>query len=220
MPDTLESLLASARLWRGANAAHAAASAAAGAVPSGYDALDACLPGGGWPECGLIELLLDEHGIGELQIVMPLLRRANPGSTGTTEARWIAWLAPPFLPYAPALQKAGLVLERQLIVRTLQTKEVWWAMEQVLRSGTCAAVLGWAGKAEGHTLRRLKLAAEQSGSAGLLFRSTRYRSQASPANVRAVLRGVEADLEVEIFKSQGGRTGRVRVSASGLGVSG
>lgn len=220
MPDTLESLLASARLWRGANAARAAASELGGVVPSGYEALDACLPGGGWPERGLIEFLLDEHGIGELQIVMPLLRRANPGLTSTMEARWIAWLAPPFLPYAPALQKAGLVLERQLIVRTLQTQEVWWAMEQVLRSGTCTAVLGWAGKAEGHALRRLKLAAEQSGSAGLLFRSTRYRSQASPANVRAVLKGVEADLEVEIFKSQGGRTGRARVSASGLGVSG
>ncbi len=81
MPDTLESLLASARLWRGANAARAAASELGGAVPSGYEALDACLPGGGWPERGLIEFLLDEHGIGELQIVMPLLRRANPGST-------------------------------------------------------------------------------------------------------------------------------------------
>jgi len=218
--DTIDSLLASARLWRGTSASRTASADSARHVPSGHEALDALLPRGGWPQCGLIELLLDEHGIGELQIVMPLLRRANPDPAVAGEGRWIAWLAPPFLPYAPALLSAGLVLERQLIVRTLEAKEVWWAMEQVLRSGTCTAVLGWAGKAEGHALRRVKLAAEQGGSVGLLFRPTRYRSQASPANLRAVLRGVDEDLEIELFKSQGGRTGRTRVSASGLGVSG
>jgi len=153
---------------------------------------------------------------------MPLLRGSSLDAVAAAGngTRWIAWLAPPFLPYAPALQAAGLVLERQLIVRTLQTKEVWWAMEQVLRSGACRAVLGWAGEARGHVLRRLKLAAEQGGSVGLLFRSTRYRSQASPANVRVTLQGAEAGLEVEIFKAQGGCTGRTRVSASGLGVIG
>jgi hypothetical protein len=218
--DTIDSLLASARLWRGTGTSRTASADNARHVPSGHEELDTLLPQGGWPECGLIELLLDEHGIGELQIVMPLLRRANPDPAAAREGRWIAWLAPPFLPYAPALQSEGLVLERQLIVRTLQTKEMWWAMEQVLRSGICTAVLGWAGKAESHTLRRLKLAAEQGGSAGLLFRPTRYRSQASPANLRAVLRGVDADLEIELFKVQGGRTGRTRVSASGLGVIG
>jgi len=218
--DTIDSLLASARLWRGTSASRTASADSARHVPSGHEALDALLPLGGWPQCGLIELLLDEHGIGELQIVMPLLRRANPDPAVAGEGRWIAWLAPPFLPYAPALLSAGLVLERQLIVRTLEAKEVWWAMEQVLRSGTCTAVLGWAGKADGHALRRVKLAAEQGGSVGLLFRPTRYRSQASPANLRAVLRSVDEDLEVELFKSQGGRTGRTRVSASGLGVSG
>lgn len=215
--DTLDALLANARLWRGRGLS---GNGPVRPVPSGHEQLDALLPEGGWPESGLIELLLDEHGIGELQIVMPLLLRANTDAELAAEGRWIAWLAPPFLPYAPALQNAGLVLERQLIVRTLQTKEVWWAMEQVLRSGTCAAVLGWAEKAEGHALRRLKLAAEQGGSAGILFRPTRYRSQASPANLRAVLNGTAAQLEIEVFKSQGGRTGRTRVSASGLGVIG
>jgi hypothetical protein len=221
VPDTIESLLANARLWRGTSASRSASTdGTPHSVPSGHGELDTLLPGGGWPECGLIELLLDQHGIGELQIVMPLLRRANLNSAATMQGRWIAWLAPPFLPYAPALQREGLVLERQLVVRTLQTKEVWWAMEQVLRSGTCTAVLGWADEARGHALRRLKLAAEQGGSVGLLFRPTRYRSQASPANVRAALRGVEASLEIEIFRVQGGQTGRARVSASGLGVTG
>jgi cell division inhibitor SulA/protein ImuA len=220
--EAIDALLASARLWRGRGGSRTGGGVRH--VPSGHAELDALLPEGGWPECGLIDLLIDEHGIGELQIVMPLLRGASSDAATAREERWIAWLAPPFLPYAPALRNEGLMPERQLIVRTLQTKEVWWAMEQVLRSGTCAAVLGWVGKAEGHALRRLKLAAEQGGSAGLLFRPTRYRSQASPANLRAVLRGIERDaapgLEIEVIKSQGGRTGRVQVSASGLGVIG
>lgn len=215
--ETIDALLAKARVWRGKGALEADP---ARRISSGHEALDLLLPEGGWPENGLIELLVDEHGIGEIKILMPLLRRANPEAAVAREGRWIAWLAPPFLPYAPALESAGLALERQLIVRTLQSKEVWWAMEQVLRSGQCAAVLAWAGKAEGHVLRRLKLAAEQGGSAGILFRSTRYRSEASPANLRAVLKGSEAALEIEVFKSQGGRTGRTQVSASGLGVIG
>lgn len=217
VPGSLDALLANARVWRGKGTAQAGPFRS---VPSGHEELDALLPGGGWPQSGLIELLLDEHGIGELQILMPLLRRANADAAAMREARWIAWLAPPFVPYAPALQGAGLVIERQLIVRTLKAKEVWWAMEQVLRSGTCTAVLGWAGKAEDPVLRRLKLAADEGGSSGILFRPTRYRSQASPANVRAVLRGVDAHLEIGLFKSQGGRAGRTQVSASGLGVIG
>jgi hypothetical protein len=216
--DTIDALLANARLWRGPGFTQAAGDIRH--VASGHPEIDALLPAGGWPERGLIELLLDEYGIGELKLVMPLLRRANPDTAAVTESRWIAWLAPPFLPYAPALSNEGLMLERQLIVRTLQANEVWWAMEQVLRSGTCAAVLGWVERADGHVLRRLKLAAEQGGSAGILFRPTCYRSQASPANLRAVLRGAGKDLEIEVFKSQGGRTGRAHVSASGLGVIG
>ena len=127
MSDAIETLLATARLWRGAGASPvASADASAGNtarhVPSGHGGLDTLLPGGGWPECGLIELLLDQHGIGELQIVMSLLRGpgANAMAAAETDTRWIAWLAPPFLPYAPALREDGLALERLLIVRTLQ----------------------------------------------------------------------------------------------------
>ncbi|HRG72580.1 MAG TPA: SOS cell division inhibitor SulA, partial [Thauera aminoaromatica] len=42
---------------------------AAGAVlPTGFSALDAELPGGGWPAGALIELLADRPGVGELSL--------------------------------------------------------------------------------------------------------------------------------------------------------
>lgn len=47
---------------------------AGGAVlPTGFAALDAELPGGGWPAGALIELLADRPGVGELSLLLPLL---------------------------------------------------------------------------------------------------------------------------------------------------
>ena len=34
-------------------------------LPTGFTALDRCLPGGGWPQQGLVEILIDRHGIGD-----------------------------------------------------------------------------------------------------------------------------------------------------------
>ncbi|MBX3682927.1 MAG: SOS cell division inhibitor SulA, partial [Thauera sp.] len=52
---------------------------AAGAVlPTGFSALDAELPGGGWPAGALIELLADRPGVGELSLLLPLLGATPP----------------------------------------------------------------------------------------------------------------------------------------------
>ena len=54
----------------------ASGSAGAGlAQPSGYAALDAALPGGGWPEAALVEVLLAADGLGELSLLLPTLAR-------------------------------------------------------------------------------------------------------------------------------------------------
>ena len=71
-----------------------------GALVSGFDELDRRLPRGGWPLGALIELLSVAQGIGELGLFLPALSRlAHSG-------RYIAWIAPPYLPYAPALVAA------------------------------------------------------------------------------------------------------------------
>ncbi|HEX8962945.1 MAG TPA: SOS cell division inhibitor, partial [Rhodocyclaceae bacterium] len=46
-------------------------------LPSGFAALDAALPGGGWPRGALTELLVDGVGLGELELLMPALRAAE-----------------------------------------------------------------------------------------------------------------------------------------------
>lgn len=47
-------------------------------TPTGFDALDAQLPGGGWPHGVLTELLLAQPGIGELRLLAPALATLSP----------------------------------------------------------------------------------------------------------------------------------------------
>ena len=99
-------LLRHPALWRAGDAG------AAGTVPTGFHALDARLPGGGWPLATLIELLVPAAGVGEVRLLLPALKRL--AMTQDAAPRWVAWLAPPHLPYAPALADAGLDPARML----------------------------------------------------------------------------------------------------------
>jgi protein ImuA len=56
----LDALLQHPALWRGRGAAPQAG------YSTGFDALDAVLPGGGWPKHGLVEILTASSGSGEL----------------------------------------------------------------------------------------------------------------------------------------------------------
>src|SRR5687768_10890482 len=140
----LESILQRHSVWRGA-----AFSQPAGVVATGYGALDRELPGGGWPGAGLTELLGAAKGTGELQLLMPAL--AALSSAG----KRVVWLAPPHLPYAPALAAAGVDLTHLVVVRAPGRRDALWAAEQVLRAGSCRALLAWAHRASYRELQRL-----------------------------------------------------------------
>lgn len=190
-------------LWRARERAGETAQPAG--RPTGYAALDRCLPGGGWPAQGLIEILTDRHGVGELSLLMPALAALGREDHG---AGWLAWIAPPHLPYAPALAACGIDVRRLLLV-SAQPAE--WAMEQALRSGACRAVLGWAAFRDHQGLRRLQLAAEQSRSMAVLFRRLRDGCQPSPAVLRIALAASRDGLVVRILKSRGGPAADVRL---------
>jgi cell division inhibitor SulA/protein ImuA len=136
-----------------------------------------------------------------VRLLLPALRQLTGAGT---EPRWVAWLAPPHLPYAPALADAGLDPARMLVVRPRAGLDRLWAMEQALRSGACAAVLGWTGGARDPMLRRLKLAAEEGGTPAFLLRPALHRHDPSPASLRLALSAREYGLDVEILKSRGG----------------
>jgi len=189
-----------ARIWRGKGASIARA-----VIPTGYSELDNHLPGGGWPLGAITEIFVDGYGIGELGLLMPALAaltKVDPGKP----PKWVAWIAPPFVPYAPALQQHGLNIDRLLMIHpTSGNKSRLWAIEQVVRSGSSAGVLAWVAAAEDVILRRLQLAAEDQGCWVLLFRPMSASQQRSPAALRIRLSQVQAATRVQIFKCRGGR---------------
>jgi hypothetical protein len=160
-------------------------------LSSGYPELDALLPGGGWPAAKLTEIAVERWGSGELALLMPLLARLSAAGPAPA-SRWIAWISPPFLPYAPALAAAGVDLSSMLLVRGREDAETLWAAEQALQSGSCRAVLAWAGQADRRGLRRLQLAAESGRTPVILFRPSTALGAPSPAAVRiSVTTGAE-----------------------------
>jgi hypothetical protein len=206
--SSLADILADARVWK---LKDASAAPARPVWSTGRSSLDARLPGGGWPTASLIEVLLDDTGLGEVQLFLPALvacqRRAGQGSI--EEGPWIVWIAPPHEPYAPALAQQGIELGRLLVVRPSTATEALWAAEQALSSGVCAAVLLWLKGTDDRWLRRLKLAAEAGGSLGVLFRPERHRFESSPATLRLLMTQGEHEARIDLLKVQGGRPGPV-----------
>jgi hypothetical protein len=123
---------------------------------------------------------------------------------------WIAWVSPPYRPYAPALAAWGIDVARMLVVQAAAATE--WAMDQALRAEACSAVLGWADPRDPQALRRLQLAAEASRSLAVLYRPLQAGLTPSPAVLRLALLGSSSDgLQVRIVKSRGGRPATVNL---------
>lgn len=167
-------------------------------ISTGFEALDAELPGGGWPAGVLTELLPENIGIGEVRALGPALASLS------RRQLWVLWIAPPFLPYAPALEAAGIDLAHVLIVRTKSPQESLWAFEQALQSGACGAVLGWPEKPTFAQLRRLQIAAEGSSALAFLFRPPQAARESSPAALRLHLQSLQGELAVRLLKRRGG----------------
>ena len=124
----LEEILQQHPVWRGG-----APQLAAPAVPTGYAALDRAARRR-LAERGADRDLGSQEGIGELQLVLPALAAL------TSAGKRVVWLAPPHLPYAPALAAAGVELANLAVVRAPGRRDALWAAEQALRAGSCHAL--------------------------------------------------------------------------------
>ena len=188
----LSSLLDAQQVWRG----RSAPAIPAGEQPTGWAALDAVLPSGGWPVASLSEILLPLDGVGELQLVLPTLARLSQG------ARPVVLVAPPYAPCVAGWRQHGVDMRRVEIV-TAAEREVLWATEQCLRSGSCAAVLAWPQQADDRALRRLQVAADSGRALAFMFRDRRHLSNASPAALRLELETAPRS-QVWVRKCRGG----------------
>jgi hypothetical protein len=201
----LAALLRQPGIWRG----NALGEVSTPSLGTGFASLDAELPGGGWPTSVLTEILPAHQGIGELRLLGPALARLTAGN------QCIAWIAPPFLPYPPALLAAGIALPRLVVVRTCSDKDTLWATEQALAANACGAVLAWPGAVRYQELRRLQLAAEAGQALAILFRPTSAAAQSSPAALRIALATASGGLAVHIIKRRGAPASQPVLLASG-----
>lgn len=194
MNAQLDTLLRHPGVWRGDRPG----TSARPGQPTGHAGLDALLPGGGWPRGALTELICQEEGIGELSLLLPALAEIS------REGRWIALVAPPYIPYAPALAGAGVDLARLLVVRAGNTADTLWAMEETLRSGACGAVLAWPSLIDERSQRRLQLAAEAGDSTCIWFTPARQAGNASFAALRIKVMPARDGTGLHIVKRRGG----------------
>jgi cell division inhibitor SulA len=169
----LDALLSRQTIWRAGRAPMAPLRG----EPTGFAALDALLPQAGWPCAALTELLLPCDGVGEMALLLPTLARL------TQAGGIVVLVAPPYVPYAPAWREAGVALSNLHIVET-DARGALWALEQCLRSGACAAVLGWPQRADAQSLRRLQVAAGSGDCLGFVFRDRKHAANPSPAALR------------------------------------
>ena len=192
LPVALADVLARGDVWRG----DTLASLPEAAISSGHTELDAELPGGGWP-CGcLTELLVDRSSIGEMSLLLPALGRLSG------EGGWLALVAPPWVPHAPAWIAAGVALERLVIVRAGQ--DVAWSIEQLLACGGFSGVLAWPGEGvSAKALRRLQVAAEGRPTLACLWRPAQVADAPSPAPLRLALTADDSRLSVRVLKRRG-----------------
>lgn len=179
-------------------------------LSTGFDELDEMLPEHGWAQAALTELLVPREGIGALQLLLPALARLSQ------QRRWIAWVAPPYVPYGPALAAAGVDMSRLLRVYP-RSADGLATVEACLRSGTCSAVLAWPMAGELPALRRLQRAAVQGGSWGILFRPEDCQRLASPAAQRLRIARMENGVAVTCLDARGGwNAGPVELSMDRL----
>ncbi|MEE4637697.1 MAG: translesion DNA synthesis-associated protein ImuA [Wenzhouxiangella sp.] len=175
-------------LWRGRRRPRSRTAA------SGSAELDAWLPDGGWPRGHLIELLPTCLGSGELDLLVPLLAEQ------TRQGQPILLIAPPLVPCPQRLHRAGIALDRLIVVRT--PDQALWAAEQSLKSGVCGSVLVWhpRGRVDARSIRRLQLAARDSDAPAFVC----YRpNQQPPPSLSALRLGLAPGPQLTLLRGDG-----------------
>ena len=183
-------------------------------LPSGHAALDAELPGGGWPLGALIEVLQTQPG-NDWRLVLPALCALQHQAAQAQNHKVVVLVGAAHQPFAAGLGGQGFDAARLLCVQAQTTAQRLWATEQALRCKDVAAVLAWLPHSwvdnsrvdppRVDQLRRLQIAAADHHKLLFVWRPAQAQAQASPAQLR-VLTSMPAEgdaLQLHILKRRG-----------------
>ena len=178
-------------IWRASQLAHDMGAT----IHTGYVALNQELPNAGWPLGQLIEILIDQFGTAELNLLMPALAQLD--------RRPVILLAPPHVPFASAFQRGRDSAVSLLWIAGTKHKDHLWAAEQILKNGSCGALLLWQKQVNTDVLRRLHLMAQKSQTLFFIIRPMHAAQSPSPAVLRIALTPKASGMQVNILKRRG-----------------
>lgn len=178
-------------------------------VSSGWPGLDRIFSGRGFRRGTLVEWIAACPASGAETLALVAAREACGGQ------RVLVVLDQEGEFYPPAAARAGIDLDRLIVVRIPAAADLLWALDQTLRCPAVAATLAWVRKLDGRSFRRMQLAAEEGGGLGLLLRPAYAESEPSWAEVRLRVTPLPApdshtcrQLEVELLRCRGLATAR------------
>ncbi|MBU2098457.1 MAG: translesion DNA synthesis-associated protein ImuA [Gammaproteobacteria bacterium] len=182
---------------------------------TGFQELDNLLPGGGWPVSGLVEIISRHKAIGELQLLMPLLRLRSH------QQQSLLWITPPYTLHGPALANSGVNIRNSFVIPS-QTRcnNALWSIEKALQSTECGMVLAWQNWLSARVVRRLQLAASEGKTLGVLFhqRAVPHSPATLQLEISAAPMAVDGcrQINVRLMKAKGSyRQGEVRLRLPG-----
>jgi len=97
----------------------------------------------------------------------------------------------------------GLDPASLMTVKAPKTADALWAAEQILRAGTCGALVFWQQHVRPEAVRRLHLAAQTSESLFFMVRPLATTRDASPAPLRLAIRAAKGGVDVQFLKRRG-----------------
>ncbi len=173
-------------------------------VETGYAALNRVLPGGGWPQGALVELLQGQAGLHEWGLLAPALAAAQQ----VGPAQLLVLVGAPCLPFGPALAARQFNMQRLLCIKVGQgnAPAMLWATREALQCADVQCVLAWLPDARSAHLRRLQIAAHAHNKLLFVFRPLRTQHESSPAPLRLLLEGTVnegGNLLVHLLKRRG-----------------
>jgi protein ImuA len=164
-------------------------------IDTGFPMLSTQLGGSGWPTGTLVDLLIQQPGIGEMRLLAPALAKVAH--------RQVVFLQPPHPPQAISLAGLGMLPGDIVWAKSNTTADALWAAEQVLRSGSCGALLFWVNHVRSESLRRLHLAAQAGETLFFVMRPLHAVQDSSPAPLRLALRPAAGGIEIDFVKRRG-----------------
>ena len=199
LPDSLSN----AHVWRAGELGCASLQT----VATGYASLDQVLPGNGWPQGAMTEVLQPQAGLHEWGLVAPALAAVQRVSN-SIKGQMLVLVGAPHLPFGPALGAQQLDLPRMLCVRGAagNAPSLLWATREALQCADVGSVLAWLPDARSAHLRRLQIAAHAHNKLLFVFRPLRAQQESSPAPLRLRLEGTVSDagnLLVHVLKRRG-----------------